>query len=64
MQQHTLWREITLNLLAFWVLGYLGLFVCGAILPGASGALDVAIALVWPWIIGIVILGWLYLVRR
>lgn len=62
--QHRVWREVTLNLLAFWVLGYLGLFVAGVVLPGAGTVLTIAGGLVWIWLIGIVVLGWLYLVRR
>lgn len=58
------WREFIGSLLACWILGWLGLIVAGSVLPNAQDAAIIARDLVWPWVIGIAILGWLYLVRR
>ena len=64
MQRSKVRAEILLDLLACWILGYIGLFVAAAVLPGVDGLAALAGSLVWPWIAGVAILGWLYLVGR
>ena len=62
-RQPTVGLFVTGNLLVAWTLGYVALFLASA-LPGAGDVANLAIGLFFPWLIGVIVLGVLYMVQR